>query len=142
MSSRLRALGLLVTLGAGLLATAVLTGVGTTGGELGTALRLVAILGSLVANFALFWLAFRLLTVSEVSTRTLRLGAALAAVGYELLQLAGSYYVGHTLKSASNVYGTFALVIGLLSWIYLTATIVLLAAEANVVAARRLWRSE
>ena len=70
-----------MTLGAGLLATAVLTGVGTTGGELGTALRVVAILCSLVANFALFWLAFRLLTVSEVSTRTLRVGAALAAAG-------------------------------------------------------------
>jgi uncharacterized BrkB/YihY/UPF0761 family membrane protein len=37
------------------------------------------------------------------------------------------------------VYGTFALVIGLLSWIYLGAHITLLAAEANVVAHRRLW---
>jgi len=51
----------------------------------------------------------------------------------------GGYYVGHTLKHASNVYGTFGLVIGLLSWIYLSAHITLLAAEANVVATRRLW---
>ena len=36
-------------------------------------------------------------------------------------------------------YGTFALVIGLLSWIYFAARITLLAAEANVVASRRLW---
>ena len=63
-------------------------------------------------------------------------------MGYELLQLAGSYYVGHTLKSASNVYGTFALVIGLSLVDLPDATIVLLAAEANVVAARSLWRSE
>ena len=48
------------------------------------------------------------------------------------------YYVGHTLKHASNVYGTFGLVIGLLSWIYLSAHITLLAAEGNI-ATRRLW---
>jgi uncharacterized BrkB/YihY/UPF0761 family membrane protein len=42
-------------------------------------------------------------------------------------------------KDAGNVYGTFALVIGLLSWIYLGAHITLLAAEGNVVATRRLW---
>jgi Virulence factor BrkB len=55
------------------------------------------------------------------------------------LQALGGYYVGHTLKNASNVYGTFGLVIGLLSWIYLSAHITLLAAEGNVVATRRLW---
>jgi len=42
-------------------------------------------------------------------------------------------------KDAGNVYGTFALVIGLLSWIYLGAHITLLAAEGSVVATRKLW---
>jgi uncharacterized BrkB/YihY/UPF0761 family membrane protein len=37
------------------------------------------------------------------------------------------------------VYGTFALVIGLLAWIYLAAHVVLLAAEVNVVSTRHLW---
>jgi membrane protein len=41
--------------------------------------------------------------------------------------------------NASDTYGTFALVIGLLSWIYLAAHIILLTAEVNVVATRRLW---
>ena len=140
VSSRLRALGLLAVLGAGLLTTAVLTGIGANGGSLGIALRAGTVVGSLVANFFLFWLAFRLLTLGSVETRTLRVGAAAAAAGYQVLQLVGSYYVGRTLTNASNVYGTFALVIGLLSWIYLTATIVLVSAEINVVAARRLWR--
>ncbi len=140
VSSRLRALGLLAVLGAGLLATAVLTGVGANGGSLGIALRAGTVAGSLVANFFLFWLAFRLLTIGSVEARTLRVGGAAAAVGYQALQLIGSYYVARTLTNASNVYGTFALVIGLLSWTYLTATIVLVAAEINVVAARRLWR--
>jgi uncharacterized BrkB/YihY/UPF0761 family membrane protein len=55
------------------------------------------------------------------------------------LQALGGLYVSHVLKNASNVYGTFALVIGLPSFIYLAAHITLLAAEANVVAAHRLW---
>ena len=71
--------------------------------------------------------------------RQLRGGAIGAGVLYELLQTLGGYYVGHVVKDAGNVYGTFALVIGLLSWIYLGAHITLLAAEGNVVATRRLW---
>jgi membrane protein len=74
-----------------------------------------------------------------VTWRQLRGGAISAGVLYELLQTLGGYYVGHVLKDAGNVYGTFALVIGLLSWIYLGAHITLLAAEGNVVATRRLW---
>jgi hypothetical protein len=74
-----------------------------------------------------------------VSWRALRGGAIAAAVGYELLQALGGYYVGHVLTSASDTYGTFALVIGLLSFVYLAAHVTLLAAEGSVVAARGLW---
>ena len=42
-------------------------------------------------------------------------------------------------RNASALYGTFAFVIGLLSWIYLAATILLYAAEGNVVFVRGLW---
>ena len=74
-----------------------------------------------------------------MSWRQLRGGALTAGILYTALQAIGGYYVGHTLKHASDLYGTFGLVIGLLSWIYLSAHIMLLAAEANVVATRRLW---
>ena len=49
-----------------------------------------------------------------------------------------SLYVHYVVASASNTYGTFAGVIGLLSFIYLSVHIALLAAETNVVATRRL----
>lgn len=55
------------------------------------------------------------------------------------MQLLGGYYVGHILTRANNVYGTFALVIGLLSFVYLAVHITLLAAEGNVVSNRHLW---
>ena len=90
-------------------------------------------------NCGLFWVGFRLLTARDVSWRQLRGGAIGAGILYGGLQALGGYYVGHVLRNASNVYGTFALVIGLLSLIYLGAHVTLLAAEANVVATRRLW---
>ena len=43
------------------------------------------------------------------------------------------------MQNASAVYGTFALVIGLLAWIHLGATFVVLGAETNVVRTRKLW---
>ena len=43
------------------------------------------------------------------------------------------------IQGASDVYGFFALVIGLLSWVYLTAEAILIGAETNVVLHRRLW---
>src|SRR5690606_25641135 len=40
---------------------------------------------------------------------------------------------------ASDTYGTFAIVIGLLSWIFLIARILVMGAEINVVVARRIY---
>ena len=51
----------------------------------------------------------------------------------------GSWIVTRQIQGASDVYGLFALVIGLLSWVYLTAEASLIGAEMNVVLRRRLW---
>lgn len=139
LGARVRALAVLLVLGAGVLASTCLGGVGTIGAPLGIVWRLVAVALSTVLDFFLFWVAFRTMTGGRETWRCLRGGAAAAAVGYETLQLVGGYYVAHVLKTASNTYGTFALVIGLLSWIYLATHVTLLAAEGNVVASRRLW---
>jgi membrane protein len=137
--ARLRALGLLLVLGGGLLAATALAGVATADSHFAVVLKVVSIVLSTALDFLLFWAIFRLLVATEVSWRELRVGAALAALGYEALQLGGGYYVGHVLKNATNTYGTFALVIGLLSYIYLAIHVVLLGAEVSVVSSRRLW---
>ena len=139
LHARGRALLLLLLLGGGALAATILAALATVGARFGLSWKIGSLALSTVLNIGLFWLGFRLLTAREVSWRHLRGGAIAAGVFYELLQTLGGYYVGHTLKHASNVYGTFGLVIGLLSWIYLSAHITLLAAEGNVVATRRLW---
>jgi len=117
----------------------VLSGLGSFGASYGVAWKIGSIALSTALNFLLFWVGFRLLTARDVTWRQLRGGAIAAAIMYEILQALGGYYVGHVVKGASQTYGTFALVIGLLSWVYLAAHITLLAAEANVVATRHLW---
>ena len=139
LRARARALLVFVLLGGGVLATTVLTGLAAFGAGYGLAWKVGSIALSTGLNVGLFWVAFRVLTAKDVTWRELRGGAIAAAILYEILQALGGYYVGHVVKSAGNTYGTFALVIGLLSWIYLAAHIMLLAAEANVVATRHLW---
>ena len=139
LRARGRALLLLLLLGGGALATTVLAALATVGARFGITWKIGSLTISTALNISLFWVGFRVLTAREVSWRQLRGGAVAAGILYELLQTLGGYYVVHTLKHASNVYGTFGLVIGLISWIYLSAHITLLAAEANVVATRRLW---
>jgi membrane protein len=137
--ARLRALLLGLVLGGGAVGTSALNAFGTVGSGHGLLWRIGSFALSTAANVALFWLAFRLLTSDDVSWRQLRGGAVLAAFAWELLLAGGSLYVHHVVAAASNTYGTFASVIGLLSFIYLSVQMALLAAETNVVASRRLW---
>jgi uncharacterized BrkB/YihY/UPF0761 family membrane protein len=66
-------------------------------------------------------------------------GVALATAGTIVLQALGGWFVDHAIAGARAVYGTFAIVIGLLSWFLLGSQLLLVAAELNVVLHRRLW---
>jgi membrane protein len=135
--ARWRALWLLLVFGvAGVLATALAS---VAGGSSSLGVRTVGIVVSLPVNFLIFWAGFRVLTVRDVGWRDLRLGAAIAAIMWVLLQALGGYYVTHELRYQTSVYGFFGIVLGLLSWLYVGANVTLLAAEANVVAHGRLW---
>ncbi len=92
-----------------------------------------------LANVGVYWLAFRILTPASVGTRELLVGAVIGGVGWTILQGAGVYLVGHNLRHASEVYGSFATVLGLLAWLYLASELSVYAAEVNVVLKNRLW---
>jgi membrane protein len=143
IKSRLRSLLLLLVLGAGVAVTTALSSLSTAGGTLSpnvaAALQIASIPLAALANVGLFLLAFRVLTVSEVPTRQLWLGPVVAGVGWQLVQLVGTYYVARALKGASEAYGVFGLVLGLVAWIYLLALVIVVAAEVNVVSQRKLW---
>lgn len=138
LSSRLRGLVILVVLG--LANVAATTAVGLIlAGLGGTAFKVAGAVASALLNVGLFWAVFRLFTTDEVPTRQLWLGILLAAVGWTVLQAVGGVYVNHVVRRANQTYAFFATVIGLLSWLYLGAQMLLYAAEVNVVRVRRLW---
>lgn len=135
--SRLRALLALIALGFAAVAASVLAGIGTTSG--GEGLRALAFGGTFLLNVFVFAAAFRYLTVARVRWRHILPGALVAAVAWMALLVLGSWLVGRQLPRARELYGIFAFVLGLLSWIYLGAQVMLLSAEMNVVLSRRLW---
>jgi membrane protein len=135
---RVRSLMLLLVLGLGVLVTTSLAAL-TTGATGSEGLAIAAIPLTTLTNVALFMVAFRVLTSHEVPTRHLRVGAIVAGVGWQIVQVLGTYFVAHTLKGAPEAYGVFGLVLGLIAWIYLLSLVIVLAAEVNVVAQRRLW---
>jgi membrane protein len=140
VGARLRAIILLVVLGGLAVVSTVLSGLAAGGADfLGAGGKVFGLVIATGLNLFVFGAVFRLLTTATVATRALVPGVVVATIGWEVLQVIGGWYISHEVKNASAVYGTFALVIGLLAWIHLGAMFVVLGAETNVVRTRRLW---
>jgi len=138
VSRMVRSMIFLVVLAVGLILTTTLAGFGTFGRHD----VLLGVLGEILAlllNVGLYFAAFRVLTPKQVDTRSLVPGVVLGGLAWTILQAVGGYVVGHDLKGASAVYGTFGFVLGLIAWIYLAAEITIYAAELNTVISHRLW---
>lgn len=143
-ASILRALVLVVVVGVGLVVATVVGSAASSAGTLGLTfigpgLRVVSVILSIAVLTAVFVLAFNWLTVREMTWRQALPGALLAAVGYEIISQFATAFIAHRASSSNATYGTFATVIAMLSWFYLTAQVVLLSAELNVVLQFRLW---
>ncbi|MBI5089472.1 MAG: YihY/virulence factor BrkB family protein [Actinobacteria bacterium] len=141
--ARLRSLLVIVIGGGAALTTTVLSALGSSatafGAELAGWTTLLVMLAAVAVNAGIFLLAFRVSTAHPTSMRDLVPGAVIAALVWQLLQLFGTAYVGNVVKGAGAAYGVFALVLGLLGWIYLGALGVVIGAEINVVRAKRLY---
>lgn len=138
-----RSAALLVVVGTDVIVTTVISGLSSGADALGVGIghgaRVGLLVVSLALNVVLFSVAFRILSPRPRSIRWVLPGAVLAAVGWQILQWVGGYFITSRLSSASATYGTFAIVIGLLTWFFVLGQLVLLATELNVVRARRLW---
>jgi membrane protein len=143
VAARLRSLLLLAFGGASVILTTVLTALGAAahayGASLGGGVRVLVTVLAVTLNVALFIVAFKVLTARPVPVREIRAGAVAAAVTWQALQLGGALLMGHELKGATATYGLFAIVLGLLAWIYLGAVTTVICAEFNAVRAGRLW---
>jgi membrane protein len=140
--SRVRGLLFLLVMGAALLATTALSVITTHVQALGSHLGLVFFIPvrllTIAVNAGLFLIAFRVLTARDVSVRQALPGAVVAAVLWQALQEFSNYYFSSKV-TGSSPYEVFTVVLGLLTYIYLAAVSVVIAAEVNVVKAERLW---
>ena len=137
--SRWRSLLLLATVGLALLGTTTLTALGYGVGSFGVTGRVLAMALSVLVNGAVFVVAFRVATSREVTSRQVAPGAIIAAVVWQLLQSFGATYVGHIMKNANATNSVFAVVLGLIGFLYLAAVSLVLCVEVNVVRVDRLY---
>ncbi len=106
------------------------------GGNIGKAVAFAVVLG---CNVAGYFAALKLLAPTETTWRAIAPGAAFGALAWSVLQLLGGWLIGHRLHHASQVYGFFAIVLGLIFWINLGAQLFLYSSELNCVVAGREW---
>jgi membrane protein len=139
LRSRLRSLLLLLVVGLAVLATTALVALGSTA-DLGGDLEKVLLgIGTLALNTAVFTVAFRVATARDLGVRETLPGAFGAALAWQGLQYGGTAYVQHVVRHASDTNGLFALVLGLIAWIYLESVIVVFAVEFNTVRTLKLY---
>ena len=92
-----------------------------------------------MVNAGVFVLGFRLSTVRRLTVRQVAPGALTAAVVWQLLQTFGGLYIERVVAGASAVNAVFALVLGLMAFLYLAAYVIVLCVEINVVRVNHLY---
>jgi membrane protein len=139
IKSRARSLLLLAVVGLSVLGTTGLAALGSTVSAFGPGTKVLIVLLGLAVNTAVFTLGFRVATARELSLRDSLPGAVAAAFSWQALQYIGTWYVGSTVAKATDVNAVFALILGLVVWLYLESLIVVIAVEVNTVRALRLY---
>jgi membrane protein len=139
VTSRLH--GLLVLASIGIINVVATAAVGpVAAGGVGTVVtKVLSLPGSAAVDLVLFAASFLLLTTAQITTRQVLPGALLATGCWLALRAPGGVLVTQVLAGSSQTYGGFAAVVGLLSWLLIASELILIAAELNVVLARRLW---
>jgi membrane protein len=138
----LRAAGLLLLLAVGAAVTAAASAAAGAAAALGLdglGARLISIAVGSVLGWAYFIAAYRIATPAVVPTRWMLPGAAISAVAWQLLLTGAGVIAALLLRHTQAVAGLFGVVLGLLAWFGLQATVVVYAVEADVVRARHLW---
>ena len=139
LKARGRSLVLLATAGLAVLATTLLSlasggGVGT----LGTTGKYLAVAASVVINIAASIFGFRFAPARRLSVRDVAPGAVASAVIWQLLQSFGIVYVRHVVRHASATNAVFAIVLGLIAYLFVASVAVVFCIEVNVVRVNRM----
>ncbi|MEY2415707.1 MAG: rane protein [Ilumatobacteraceae bacterium] len=128
--TRLRALLGIAYVGGAQIVAAILTSLASVTGVAIISKVLLIIFTAAIDTLVLA-LSYRWLRTAWPSWRSVMPGAIVGGVLFAGLQLIGVAIVGRSIAKASPIYGTFASVIGLLTWLSLHAVIALGGAELN-----------
>jgi membrane protein len=139
IAARLRGLVILAIVGGALLTATILPRFSGLLGITGTAAQIGVTVGTIAVNAVAFLIAFQWSTTRKVSLADIAPGAIGAAVGWYLIQSYGGTYVGHVMATASATNAVFALILGMLALFYITAILVVICVEVNVVRVDRLY---
>ena len=137
--AKLRALLMLFVLGGGILGVALLSSFGAAFEGFGLVARIGTALAGVALATLVYLVSFKVLTNRDCPLRVYLPGAIVAGVLFVIVQSVGGIYIDRVVQNADQTYGTFAIVIGLLTWMYLLGQFSVLAAEVNVVKENRLW---
>ena len=138
----LRSVALILLLGVGVALTALMTAFAAAGhvlGLSGAGVHALSVVLTTVVYCGLFLLGFRLAVSPQVATRDLARGAVLSGLAWQVLLTLGGSLAAQHLYRTREVTGVFAVVLGLLAWFALQATVTVYVVELDVVRARRLW---
>jgi membrane protein len=97
------------------------------GGIVWVGVRLLSPLAGLAIGFVFFYVVYRVVPRHRPSRRAAVEGALVSAVLWEIAKLAFGYFTRALALFAA--YGPLAFAAGLLTWIYVTAVIILFGAE-------------
>lgn len=135
----LKSFAIILVGGAGLILAPVISGYAVSMGGHGWLVRGLALLITLTILYLMFLVLVRIALPTKVPIRKLRPAAVISTIGLVLLQVSGSLVLTHQLKHFNSLYGTFAVVLGLLFWLYLQAQLFYYAIETASVRALNLW---
>lgn len=140
---RFRSLVLLLIGGLGILLLAIVTSVlanpDALGAEFESTLGWLIRLFGFALTVVIFVGLFRLVSLGRAGWRSVFPGAFVTSLLWQGLQFVGNTYVREVIGKASQMNQTFALVLGLVAFIYVAAVMVVLGLEVNVVLRRRLY---
>jgi YihY family inner membrane protein len=140
---RFRSILFLSISGIGILTIAVASSILANPDALSTELQPVIGWVSRIVGFLLiigiFTAVFRLVSLGRAGVRSVLPGAFVTGLLWQGLQYVGNTYVREVIGKANQVNQTFALVLGLLAFVYIASIMVVLGLEVNVVLRRHLY---
>jgi YihY family inner membrane protein len=138
VNSLVKSFGIIGVGGTGLILAAISAGYATSSGH-NYGFRLLFTVINLAILFSSFVTIIKLAHAKKVRIRKLWIGAAVASLGILVAQSIGGYVLIHEMKNLSTLYSTFAVVLGLIFWLYIQMEICVYALEVDSVLALKRW---